>query len=96
MLAMLRLGQKYTFEDLKQEALDQLRQMYPRSLKELDEILYRPSSQHESLKQLRLVPEGEEFRILKTILDLRIETVLPMAFYFCVRDRPLVNTIAIS
>ena len=91
MVAMLRLGQKYGFEKFKKGAHKQLRTIYPRSLQELDFILDESDESSHSNSQLRLVPVGDEFNILKTILELHIETVLPMAYYFCVRNRSLVR-----
>lgn len=89
MLAMLRLGQKYNFERFKNEALQQLKDMYPRSLKDLDMIL--DSEPDSRLDMLGRTPSGQEFKVLNGILELRINTVLPMAYFFCLRARPMVR-----
>lgn len=94
MLAMLRLGQKYGFEDFREEAIEQLRLSYPRTVKQLEVILDSSSSASNNSNELQRVPDGHEFNILQTVIDLRIQTVLPMAYYFCVRNRSLVRWIS--
>lgn len=92
LIPMLRLGQKYEFERFKTEALEQLHLMYPRTLEGLDDMFNEALCEsNPSMRQLQTVGNSEAFEMLNAMTELRIETVLPVLYFRCVRERSLVR-----
>lgn len=81
---MLRLGQKYEFDDFRDDALERLKAAFPTNLGEYEASLYAEDTDDESSSQPSQVStEGNEFELLKIALELGIQTILPTAYLIC-------------
>ncbi len=76
--AMLRLGSKYDFVQLREEALLRLRFEFPSTLQEWDRL---PSEYTHILEQ-----KGILFDIINLALEQGIVSILPPAYYLCIED----------
>jgi hypothetical protein len=92
LIAMLRLGQKYEFDEFRDDALERLKAKFPTNLDEYEASLYAGDTDNESSARSRQVStEENEFEILNIALELGIQTILPMAYLICIRDPPIVG-----
>jgi len=83
MVSMLRLGKKYEFKHFRQIALQRLRIELPQTLEACDKKYLGKSA---------LCGEETEFDLLNIALEVGVQTVLPVAFYWCLQDRNMVRT----
>ncbi|KAF5310120.1 hypothetical protein D9619_010181 [Psilocybe cf. subviscida] len=86
MLAFLRLGEKYNFDNFETEALDQLKIIFPDTLAGWKRLL----DDKADVELGYLV--NREFRIVRALEDLRIQTALPMAYFICICGRSTLDT----
>ena len=92
LIAMLRLGQKYEFDDFRDDALERLKATFPKNLDEYEASLDAGDIDNESSSRSGQVStKGNEFEILNIALELGIRTILPMAYLTCIRDQPIVR-----
>lgn len=90
LIAMLRLGQKYEFDDFRDDALERLKARFPTNLDEYEASLGAGDIDDESSSRSGQVStEGNEFEILNIALELGIQTILPVVYLICIRD-PLI------
>ena len=82
MVSMLRLGKKYEFKHFRQIALQRLRTELPQTLETWDKRYLGKSP---------LRGEETEFDLLNIALEVGVQTVLPIAFYWCLQDRTMVR-----
>ena len=79
---MLRLGKKYEFKHFRQIALQRLRAELPQTLEAWDK---------KYLGKSPLQGEETEFDLLNIALEVGVQTVLPIAFYWCLQHRTMVR-----
>ena len=93
LIAMLGLGQKYEFEDFRDDALERLKAEFTTELNVYDALVDPEWTDDESSLRLSRVSTdvGNEFDILNIALELGIQTILPMAYLTCIRDQPIVR-----
>lgn len=82
MVSMLRLGKKYEFKHFRRIALQRLRDELPQTLEAWDKKYLGKSPLH---------GEETEFDLLNIALEVGVQSVLPIAFYWCLRDRTMVR-----
>lgn len=83
MLAMLRLGHKYDFERLRNDALRQLKNIFPGNIKACDAQFSDSSTL--PIGKFRLLHMSHSFKMIAAAVDLGIETVLPSAYAMVLR-----------
>ena len=88
---MLRLRQKYEFEDFRDDALERLKAEYTTKLDEYDALVDPEYTDKPSFRLSQVSTNGNQFDILNIALELGIQTILPMAYLLCIRDSPLVS-----
>ncbi|KAF5321589.1 hypothetical protein D9619_000365 [Psilocybe cf. subviscida] len=84
MLGMLRLGHKYDFARFKAQGLSQLAVIFSKDqyLRDRFDFFGDPIPEAEIIK-------GHEFKTLRTIEDLHIQSALPLAYLICISGRTL-------
>lgn len=75
---MLRLGTKYDFNALREEALLRLRSEFPSTIKEWELL----PSEYTHMQD----HDGILFDIVNLALEQGIGSILPIAYYLCIQD----------
>jgi hypothetical protein len=86
--AMLRLGSKYEFQHLREEALVRLRAEFPTTLGDWDRL---PSDFTHIQEQ-----KGILFDIVNLALEQGLLSILPAAYYLCIQDDIVCDGFSIS
>lgn len=84
MFAMLRLGHKYDFARFKEEALQQLKAMFPSTFVEWEKSLVTCPNQF-------MLIQDRYFECTRAIEDLGIQAALPVAYFLCTHAASLVS-----
>ncbi|KDR71583.1 hypothetical protein GALMADRAFT_143845 [Galerina marginata CBS 339.88] len=84
LIAMLRLGNKYDFEELRDHALARIKLELPSKLSDWDALF-----QVEPEVPGEFFTAGIEFDLVNIAEELGIRSILPMAYHLCIRDQTL-------
>ncbi|KDR79569.1 hypothetical protein GALMADRAFT_277900 [Galerina marginata CBS 339.88] len=82
--SMLRLGRKYEFEQLYNAAIDRIQLDLPNSVDQWEEFFGKDIDQKSRL-------DGKEVELLNILVDMDIQSLLPVAYLLCIQNISLEN-----